>query len=130
MVILDTCIIIDHLRRSPNSSTSDLVQLLTAQPDVELAISTITVQELYVGKSSRIPEKEKDLMTVIALCTVLPETYEIAKIAGILTRDTEVKLGLADAAIAATAIHYHAQLFTRNTRDFSAIPNLTLVTLA
>lgn len=51
MVILDTNIVIDHLRQ-PKGRKSTLTKLAQETPKEILAISTITVQELYEGQST------------------------------------------------------------------------------
>jgi len=50
MVILDTNIIIDHLRQKQESLFENLVNKINKN---ELAISVITIQELFTGKSTR-----------------------------------------------------------------------------
>lgn len=127
MVVLDTGVIIDHLRRK--SGTSTLVSLVDAYPKEQLSLSVISIQELYEGKSTLVSEKEKELLTVISPLKILPYTYEIAKLAGNIARDTTQRMSLADAAIAATVITQGAQLCTLNRKDFEDIPHISLVLL-
>ncbi len=56
----------------------------------------------------------------------LPYTYEIAELAGSLTRDSKQLLLFADAAIAATALSNGASLATLNKKDFATIPGIEL----
>lgn len=126
MVILDTNIIIDHLRQR-RICPSALMRLVSAMPGEELAISTITVQELYTGRSSRDPKAEEYLLATIMPLTILPYVYEIARQAGELARDSAQPLTLADAAIAATALAHGAFLCTLNVRHFREISNLKLL---
>lgn len=128
MVILDTNIIIDHLRHT-GKSDSILMKLVARHPKETLALCSISIQELYEGQSTRNSEKEKDLLATISPLRILPYTYDIAQRAGCIARDTKQPLELADAAIAATAIIQNAPLFTLNTKDFSPIPNLILFSL-
>ncbi len=125
MVILDTNIIIDHLRSSAHRKTK-LMELVEKHPKISLCLSLISVQELYEGKSTLKVENEKDLLATISPLKLLPYTYDIAKLAGSLARDLTRPIELADAGIAATAILNNAQLYTLNKKDFQGIPDLEL----
>lgn len=125
MVILDTSIIIDHLRSSSSGQTA-LIKLVKEYPKISLSLSLISVQELYEGKGTLDEEREKDLLATISPLKLLPYTYEVAKLAGILARDVKRPIELADAAIAGTAILNQAQLYTLNRKDFDGIPELEL----
>ncbi len=58
MVILDTSVLIDSLRQSKNHD-SILREFIILYPKDKLAISVLTIQELYAGKSSSDLKKEK-----------------------------------------------------------------------
>ena len=122
MVILDTNIIIDHVRKHAKPTAFD--KLDEQFKGKTHAISMVTVQELYEGKSTIIKEKEKDILIIINNLRVLPYTYEVAKLAGQIARDLFHQIDLADAAIAATAILNEADLFTLNKKDFIGINDL------
>ncbi|OGG26052.1 hypothetical protein A2960_05870 [Candidatus Gottesmanbacteria bacterium RIFCSPLOWO2_01_FULL_39_12b] len=124
MVILDTSVIIDHLRQPFNKSA--LVKIIRSHPKESLCISIISIQELYEGQSTRDEEEEEDLIAVIAPLKILPYSYDIAKCAGQIMRDISTPLEFMDAAIAATAILHGAQLFTLNKKDFERIGDLEL----
>lgn len=126
MVILDTNIIIDHLRSKTNRRSA-LVELVATHPPHNLGLSLISVQELYEGQSTLDPNRAKDLLATIAPLQLLPYTYEIAKLAGEIARDHYRPIELADAAIAATAIIHQAPLYTLNRKDFVQISNLELL---
>lgn len=126
MVILDTNIVIDHLRLA-KTKESHLVKLIKEKSKEVLTISVISVQELYEGKSTRDEQKEKDLLSIISPLKILPYTYEIAKLAGKIARDLDRSIELVDAAIAATAITNGAQLMTLNKKDFVGIKDLEVV---
>lgn len=126
MVIIDTDIIINHLRQSNQKETA-LIKLTKQKPKQDLAISVITVQELFEGQSTRIREKENIVLSTISPLKILPHTYETAKLAGQIARDLERPIELADAAIAATAIEHGAQLLTLNKKDFQGIKELELL---
>lgn len=124
MVILDTNIIIDQLRQPPRKS--HLYKLSRQMPKDTFAISVISVQELYEGKSTKDEIKEEKMLATISPLKILPYTFEIAQMAGEIMRDLEKPIELADAAIAATAILNEAQLFTLNKKDLDSVQNLQL----
>lgn len=124
VILLDTNIIIDHLRQPPEKSV--LARISRKIPYQNLRLSIITIQELYCGKSTLSSQKEQVLLSVIAQFEVLPYTYEVAQRAGMLFRDFNLPIHFADAAIAATAIVNHIPLYTLNQKDFLGIPNLIL----
>lgn len=125
MVVVDTSIIIDHLRQ-PVGRDSLLLKLAREKPKEVLAVSVISVQELYEGRSTLQEEKEQALLATITPFKILPYTYETAKFAGQLARDLGHPVELADAAIAATTLLHRATLLTLNTKDFRSVPNLQL----
>ena len=122
MVILDTNIIIDHLRQPPKKSK--LIKFLERHPEESLGISIISIQELYEGKSTKSREKENQLLSTINSLEIIPYTYDVAKLAGSIARDLDWPIGLADMTIAATTILNVGELFTLNKKDFLGIENL------
>lgn len=126
MVILDTNVIIDHLRQ-PKTKESYLVKIAKQKPKETLAISIISIQELYEGKSTKDEEKEQYLLATICPLKILPYTYEVAQLAGEIARDLSRSIELADAAIAATVILNGSQLFTLNRKDFHGIKALEIL---
>lgn len=128
MVVLDTNILIDHLRQS-GKNDSILTDLIRENPKETIAISMISIQELYEGKSTKQEEKEKDMLAIVAPLKILPYSFEVAKLAGQISRDLPQPIELADAAIAATTILNGGKLMTLNRRDFNDISRLDLVPL-
>lgn len=126
MVVLDTNIIIDHLRLQ-GGVESKLMKLVKTKPKEALAISMITIQELYEGRSTRDSQKEQYLLATISPLKILPYNYDVAKLAGEIARDIDRPIELADAGIAATAILNGYELFTFNLKDFAGIDNLRLL---
>ncbi|MBI2011235.1 PIN domain-containing protein [Candidatus Daviesbacteria bacterium] len=126
MVILDTDLIIDYIRQLGNKN-SHLAKLLEFMPAQDFAVSIITIQELYVGESSKVARKEEFFLKLINMLTILPYEYEVAKLAGEIMRDIRPRVQFADAAIAATAILNKAKLFTLNKKDFKGISRLKLI---
>ena len=127
MVVLDTNIIIDHLRLQDKQAESKLMVLVKTKPKEVLAISMITIQELYEGRSTKDAQKEQYLLATISPLRILPYNYEVAKMAGEIARDIERPIQLADAGIAATAILSGCELLTLNLKDFSDIKGLRLL---
>ena len=124
MVIIDTNIIIDHLRRPSNDSI--LSVLSKKYGGEEIGISVVSIQELYEGKSTIVPTKETQMMAVIGQLNVLPYDIDVARLAGKITRDSKIIIDLADAVVAATTIIHEGELLTLNTKHFQGIPNLKL----
>lgn len=122
MVVLDTNIIIDHLRTI--GKESELIKIAKKIPKEALAISTISIQELYEGKSTKDEEEEKQLLITIAPLRILPYTYEVAQYAGEIARDLNRPIELADSAIAATVIFNGCELATLNKKHFLGIKDL------
>lgn len=127
MVVLDTNIVIDTLRQRTGETV--LQKILGAISKTELAISMITIQELYQGKSTADLEKEKHLQALITPLRILPYSYDIAKLAGEIVRDGTKLISFSDAAVAATAIVFNGKLATLNRDDFKNIPDLELINL-
>lgn len=126
MVVVDTNIIIDHLRLPPGSETR-LLQIFKLKPADMIGVSIISVQELYQGKTSLESARENDLLRTLNALKILPYDFKTAKLAGGITRDSKSPIGLADAAIAATAVLNDAALLTFNKKDFQKIKDLKLI---
>lgn len=124
MVILDTSVIIDHLRRPPEESI--LINLLERNVGQTFATSVISIQELYEGESTKNEIKESHLLSTLGSLEILPYSTEVAKMAGKIARDLPNPIGFADAAIAATAINSASELVTLNEKHFKNIPTLDL----
>jgi len=125
MVILDTNIIIDHLRR--RGQESHLLKLSYKIKQDQLGISVISIQELFEGASTRNESERDKLLATVAPLKTFPYTFEIAKLAGEIARDSKQTIEFADAAIAATAITHDTQLATLNRKDFQGIKELKLI---
>lgn len=123
MVVLDTNIIIDHLRQHPKTkSRLDIINKEVSKED--LALSVVSIQELYIGQSTKVKSAENLVVATVVPLKILPYTYEVAELAGKLSRDSKGLMQFADAAIAATAIVNGCQLYTLNKKDFLEIPEL------
>ncbi len=89
-------------------------------------LSDVVKMELFVGAKNK-PELDAIRKYLNTLHT-FPITSDISKTAVELVDEycLSHKLFLADALIAATALHYNIELFTLNVKDFKFIPNLRL----
>lgn len=126
MVVLDTSVIIDHLRQAPGKFTY-FSEYVNKYPKDKLAISMVTIQEVYEGKSTREESRASALLMILTRIKILPYTFEVAKLAGEIARDSQAKIDIADAAIAATTIINGGQLLTLNKKDFQNIKGLELI---
>ncbi len=125
MVILDTNIIIEHLRLK-GSKDSILIEVAKKYPLNDLAISIATVQELYSGKSSKNALESQRLALTLSGFQILDYDYNIAKKAGEIARDLHRKIYFVDAILASTAILNGAKLVTLNVKDFDDIDGLVI----
>ena len=127
MVVLDTNILIDSLRLG--GMTPTLTKISDNFHSYDIFVSTISIQELYVGESTFRGGIPKSIDALVHAFTIVNYTEEQAKIAGKLMRDAK-RVGLThtftDMAIAACAIFLNAQLATSNIKHFKDIPNLRL----
>lgn len=112
VTLVDTSVLIELLRRVPVA-----VAWFGGQTD-RLAISVITVLELYAGARSQ-PE-ERDIAALCQRLVCLPVGREVAERAGALMRHFHKTHGidLPDAIIAATAEHHGLKLATLNVKHF------------
>ena len=124
-VVIDTNIIIDYLRTG-NEVFQRLVSQ-QAEQTIELYLSSMSVLELFVGKSSK--RDSTKLIQCIAPCTVLSMNQDVARFAGELKRDNNLSIAIADLVIAESALSINAQLATRNKRHYQGIPKLRLYPL-
>ena len=127
MVILDTNIIVDYIRQ-PREKKTVLDKLFDKYADNSdtLAISIITVQELFEGKSTANKKNELFLQKLLARFEILPYTYDVAVLAGKMARDMHTPTEFADLAIAATSVCANSPLVTLNTKHFKFLPDVKL----
>lgn len=117
-VIIDTNIIIDYLRIGRKRKTF-LHEIL--QSGLQLIISVATLQELFIGQSTKNIKEERKIKKLLELFIIKDINPQIAQKAGEILRDNPGKLSFPDAKIAATAVLEKALLLTKNKKDFANI---------
>ncbi len=123
VVLLDTSILIDFLRREDKR----LTRLYRLSKNYQiLSISIISHTELYAGESPwKNREMRRNLESLLSNLTVIPLTLEISKEAGRLRALNS--LSTIDAIIAATALSEELPFATLNTKDFKKVKKLKLL---
>ena len=119
--LLDTNIIIELWENHPQ-----LTKNLTVFMPAGFIISAVTAAELLIGALNK-----ADLQKIrqeLQLLEVLPLEPAVGELANKLlaTYVLSHRLQLADALIAATALHYHLPLYTLNRKDFRYLAGLQL----
>ncbi len=125
-LLVDTSIVIDHLRKQNKSSTT----LVKAAATHTLYISTIVEFELFAGALDT--QKQNDLHVILERCTVVPFTSEIAQNAAKIyqqLRQQNQLIEMRDIFIGATAIVYNLPLLTINSKHFIRIERLKIAPL-
>ncbi|OGE64805.1 hypothetical protein A3I48_01590 [Candidatus Daviesbacteria bacterium RIFCSPLOWO2_02_FULL_36_7] len=124
-VVVDTSVIIDHLRQVKKSET--LLRTTLEDKHTAFIISSDVIQELFAGQSSKAVEPKDEIRKILQSFHIIDVTSKIAELAGQIMRDTKPGVQFADAAIAATAILNQARLLTLNKKDFQGIKDLEFV---
>jgi predicted nucleic acid-binding protein len=117
-VILDTSVLVDHLRGS--TSATEYLGSLSGRPSCS-AISRIEVVQGLRSSERRTADR------LFALIAWIPLDESVARRAGDLGRrwrQSHPRIGVADLAIAATAEELGADLATRNLKHFPMFEGL------
>jgi tRNA(fMet)-specific endonuclease VapC len=123
-VLIDTSIIIEHLRKQ-NKPKSILYNIVNRY---DLYLSTVAEFELYIGATD--PQKRREVQEVSAWCIVLPLTSDIAQTAATIYQQLRAQnqlIEIRDILIAATAQVHNLPLMTLNTGHFNRISGLPFV---
>jgi len=120
MYLVDTDVIIDVLRGIEEAKC-----YLLKLAEGGIAVSTVTVAELFSGKETRDPVKREKILRLLRHFEVIPVDKEIAILAGEIRRDYGLHLG--DAVISATAIVHGLTVVTGNVKHFSRVEGLSLL---
>lgn len=117
-VLLDTNIVIDHLRG--RAAATHFLSGLRRPP----SLSVISILEIYAGARNR--DEERQIERLLTGSKILDVTADIARVAGQFIKHYERSHGLddADAVIAATAEHHGLSLATLNVKHFPMLRGL------
>ena len=118
MTVLDTTVVIDHLRGMP--AAGDYLRSLTAVP----TCSEVTRAEVLQGLRSAERRAAEALFTVLHWADVDERIARRAGELGRRYRRSHPGLALADLLIAATALELAQPLATLNVRHFPMFPRL------
>jgi len=117
MKIIDTSIFIDHLRNYQPAT-----RWLIAQNSDDVLFSAITETELVAGQANNDENRREKLMRMLQQYTKVVVDNPLASLAGDIRRKYQILTP--DAIIAASALLTHAELVTKNIKDFEKIKGL------
>ncbi|MGE5584745.1 MAG: type II toxin-antitoxin system VapC family toxin [Bacillota bacterium] len=119
LYVLDTCILVDHLRGYPEAREW-LGNAVHESQALDLACSAITLAELIAGLPRTSGQGQEAVEGLVSLMKVIPVGEDIARRAGAYVREWGAShgVGVADALVAATATHLGVPLVTRDKRHF------------
>jgi tRNA(fMet)-specific endonuclease VapC len=133
LIHFDTTLLIDLLREQARQEEGPATLFLRSCLDEEISVSVHVLCELYTGAElSRRPEEERQ--SIRHLCSSIqtsspdesfPTLY--GRILAWQTRNGQ-KVATMDLLIATAALAERAALVTRNTKDFSRVPGLAVLT--
>ncbi len=121
-MVIDTSILIEHLRKKPFSSTNfDRIP-----PKTLVHTSAVTVYEVLTGAIN--PDKWKQTAALISQMIILPVDIQIAIKAAQLSQEMKGNfIGMADTIIAATALYHNLPIKTLNMKHFSRVTGLVVL---
>lgn len=123
-VIVDTSVIIDHLRGT--SPDLQILETLRLEGKIELLVSHMTIIELFAGQDAS-KKTVRDLYEeLLSGVEVVGLTIASAKKAGELIRIYPQIPDPTDFLIAAIALEQSAQIATHNTKHFRQLPGIKL----
>lgn len=122
-LIFDTNIIIEALRL--NKKATDILRQFENKED-SLCISSISIFELFSGKSTKVKEKAKKIWDFMKYFEIVDIDFKIARRAGEIFRDCRPTIQVPDYIIAATALELNASVVTLNIKHFQKIPGLVI----
>ena len=120
MIVLDTNILIEILK--DNQSTIEKLQSF----NVPLAISSITVMELFYGALNKAEVKKLEKFVALFEIIDINEVISRQSTTLIKTYAKSHNLNIPDSLIGSTALVLDAPLFTYNLKDFRFIDGLEL----
>lgn len=121
MVVIDSDILIDHLR---GFEPAKIFLNLFYEKSLDGLISTITVMELLSGKSASELCRRVKIEKLLSLFKTVDITFSIAEKAAEIRR--KYSTNPMDGLIAATALCFNYKLVTCNINHYQVIDGLTL----
>ena len=121
MILLDTNVLIEILKG--NQKTIEQIQSF----DTTLAISSITVMELYYGALNKMELKKLEKFVSLFQIIQLNEAISTQATKLVKTYAKSHALDIPDSLIASTALVERCRLFTYNTKDFKYIKDIDLL---
>lgn len=119
-MLIDTNIFVDHLRNY--AASVKFFESIAGKENV--IFSAITEAELLAGKANEDNGKREKLLHFLHQWEKKVIDNQVSVLAGDLCR--QYGLSIPDALIAATALLNHAELTTKNVKDFKKVPDLRL----
>ena len=126
--LVDSNVVIDHLMDVPEASA--ILESLTTKG---LAISIVTYMEAFQGieRSPDVEQAREKFQAFTDGVLILPFSFAVAERCARLretlrSQKKRVNSRALDLIIAATALEYDLTLLTKNTEDFTDIPDLIL----
>ena len=121
MILLDTNILIEILKG--NQESIEKVQSFT----MPLAISSITVMELYYGALNKAELNKLEKFVSMFNIIQINETISTQATKLVKAYAKSHNLDIPDSLIASTTLVHKYKLFTYNVKDFTYIKNIDLV---
>jgi predicted nucleic acid-binding protein len=125
-MVFDTTFLIDYEREVKRNRPGAAHRFLVQHPNAPLYISIISVAEFAEGFA---PTQQHDFRVCLQHYTVLDLDHDIAWAASQIARQlrsTGTRIGENDVWIAATALHHHLALVTKNGQHFQRISGLNV----
>ncbi|MDE1855860.1 MAG: type II toxin-antitoxin system VapC family toxin [Candidatus Micrarchaeota archaeon] len=119
-IVVDTSIIIDHLRNVPKA-TAIIEKIMDGS--IIGYISVLTEAELFAGRDSGKSEERTLLIELLSVFNKIDVNESIARIAGDIRR--KYGTSISDAIIAATSLTVQSKLVTQDIRDFERIKEIS-----
>jgi len=119
-VVIDTNILVEYLRGRKRI----LERLIVQKETEELIISSITILELFAGRSTKDRQEEQKVRSLIGEFSCVEVNKLIAEKGGKILRDYPQIHQMADAVIAATALLEKAYLATLNKKHYQGVKGL------
>lgn len=127
-IILDTSLLIDHLRGK--SSNFKEIERCRIKGELEVLLPNIVIVELFAGRQARRKRTKQILEQLISGIEIVGLTRESAKRAGNLIRKYTQIPDPFDFLIGAIAIEEKAEVATHNQKHFKEIREVKLFDLS